>query len=530
MKTRFYIITVILVAVSALTSCNKFLDVMPDNRTEVDTDVKMQGLLVSAYPPTDYMLLTEFSSDNVDDFGPTNPNTDRFIDQVFAWKDITESDNEDTESLWGNSYMAIANANQVIQSIEDMGGAQENGLTAEMAEALLCRAYNHFILVNVFAQNYSTKYSATDLGITYMAAPELELNPKYKRQSVAEVYEAIDKDLQIALKWVDDKYLTVPKYHFNKKAAYAFAAMFYLFYEKWDESIKYADLCLGSEPSTVLRDWKAQAAMTQDYEVLTNHFIDSSLSCNLLLITAYSKMGLAFGPYSVYSKYSHGRYISEQESALALATLFGASNRDFYYSPVKVYGATNLDKQIFWKLPYLFEYTDPVAQIGYYRTVYPAFTTDYTLLQRAEAKIIRSAAGDLDGAAKDMSIWHNNISRMDFDLTPESIHAMMKDIPYSQWDSSTVKKPLNPDFAIEEAGSLQESMLQFNILLKRVEGLGQGLRWFDVKRYGIEVVRRIINSKGEPESYEDELVVRDKRRAIQIPKKVVDAGYDANPR
>ena len=530
MKTRFYIIAILLVAVSALTSCNKFLDVMPDNRTEVDTDVKMQGLLVSAYPPTDYMLLTEFSSDNVDDFGPTNPNTDRFIDQVFAWKDITESDNEDTEMLWGNSYMAIANANQVIQSIEDMGGAQENGLTAEMAEALLCRAYNHFILVNVFAQNYSTKYSATDPGITYMSHPENELDPKYKRQSVAEVYEAIDKDVTTALQWVNDKYLTVPKYHFNKKAAYAFAAMFYLYYEKWDESIKYADLCLGSEPATSLRDWKTQASMTQDYEVLTNHYIDSTLPCNLLLMTAYSKMGLAFGPYSVYSKYSHGRYLTEQEDALALATLFGASNKDFYYSPVKIYGATNLDKCIFWKLPYLFEYTDPVAQIGYYRTVYPALTTDYTLLQRAEAKILRSAAGDLDGAASDMNMWLNNISRMDFQLTPESIHTMMKDIPYAQWDTSTVKKVLNPDFTIEDKASLQESMLQFNILLKRVEGLGQGLRWFDVKRYGIEIERRIINSKGEPESPGDKLVIRDKRRAIQIPKKVIDAGYEANPR
>ena len=73
----------------ALAGCDKFLDKMPDNRAEIDTQQKIQALLVSAYPPTDYMLVTEFMSDNVDDYGNNNPYTDRFIDQVFAWDDVT---------------------------------------------------------------------------------------------------------------------------------------------------------------------------------------------------------------------------------------------------------------------------------------------------------------------------------------------------------------------------------------------------------------------------------------------------------
>ena len=95
----------------------------------------------------------------------------------------------------------------------------QQGLTAEMAEALLCRAYSHFILVNMFAQAYSKETAATDPGITYMLQPEQGLNPKYKRNTVAEVYDFIDKDLQAALPYVSDGYYTVPKYHFNKKAA-----------------------------------------------------------------------------------------------------------------------------------------------------------------------------------------------------------------------------------------------------------------------------------------------------------------------
>ena len=523
-------ITLLSLAVAALslTACDQFLDVMPDNRTEIDSQKKVRSLITAAYPETDYLLLSEFMSDNVDDYGPNNPNTDRFIDQVYHWEEITESDNEDPEMLWGNTYIAIAAANQAIQSIKDMGGAEKTGLTAEMAEALLCRAYNHFVLVNMFAKAYNSKTAAADLGVTYMQAPETELNPKYERNTVAEVYELIDKDLQEALPWVSDTYYSVPKYHFNQKAAYAFAARFYLFYEKWDKAIEYANMALGSQPSTMLRDWKYIGSMVQDEDVVMNHFIDASLNANLMLVTAYSALGLCFGPYSYYGKYAHGSYLANNEDGIALASLFGKTNAAFYYSRMYVYSATNLDKTIFWKIPYLFEYTDPVARIGYYRAVYPAFTGDQLLPERAEAKILTK---DYEGAAQDMNIWLSNISKDDYNLTADQIDKLMTDNvkDYSTWSNSTVKKQLNPGFDIEKGGK-QENLLHFVLLLKRVDGLQQGLRWFDVKRYGIEICRRIIGPDGVPASKVDELSVNDARRALQIPKKVIDAGYTPNPR
>ncbi|MCQ2146567.1 MAG: RagB/SusD family nutrient uptake outer membrane protein [Bacteroidales bacterium] len=296
MKMNKFIYALAALALVA-TSCDKFLDVMPDNRTELNNQEKIRAFLTSAYPETDYMLVTEFSSDNVDDYGENNPNHDRFIDQVYFWEDITETDNEDTENLWGNSYIAIAASNQAIEAIDNMGGPEKSGLQAEYAEALLTRAYNHFILVTVFAQAYSKETAATDPGITYMLQPEQGLNPKYERNTVAEVYDFIDKDLQAALPYVSDHYFTVPKYHFNKKAAYAFATRFYLYYENWKEAIKWADACLGTQPSSLLRDWKNVASLTQDEDVIMEHYIDAGLSCNLLLLTAYSKMGLCFGPW-----------------------------------------------------------------------------------------------------------------------------------------------------------------------------------------------------------------------------------------
>jgi len=56
------------------------------------------------------------------------------------------------------------------------------------------------------------------------------------------------------------------------------------------------------------------------------------------------------------------------------------------------------------------------------------------------------------------------------------------------------------------------------------------MRWFDIKRYGIEIPRRLMNSDGNPVQITDWLRVDDPRRAIQIPQKVVNAGLTPNPR
>lgn len=548
MKTNrtIYALTAAAAALLALTSCNDFLDKMPDNRAELDTKEKVRALLVSAYPENDYMLVTEFMSDNVDDYGPNNPYTDRFIDQVYAWADVTERDNESPENIWDANYNAIASANHAIQAIEIMAeeiegyhapagslldravaAAKATGMQAELAEALLCRAYAHFMLVNIFALNYNTNTSDKDLGITYCYAPETTLNPKSERQSVKEIYESIDADLQAALPNVGDSYYTVPKYHFNQKAAYAFASRFYLFYEQWSEAIKYADLCLGPGivpgSGNTLRDWADQAAMPQDKDAITNNYISASVNANLLLITAYSKMGLAFENYYTYSKYSHGAYLANNEDGIALTKLWGGSNST-YYMPMKIYSATNMNRVIFWKLPYLFEYTDPVAGIGYYRTVYPALTTDEVLLNRAEAKIMME---QYDEALEDINLWVRNIAKNPQALTEEKIKSYFDSMDYCVWDRSTPKKELHPAFAISER---QEPFLHCVLNLKRIETLGNGLRWFDIKRYGIEIERRVMNMAGNPSVKTDQLMKDDLRRAVQIPKKVVDAGYEKNPR
>ena len=275
----------------ALTSCNEWLDVMPDNRAEVDTAEKVEKLLVSAYPENAYIMLAELSSDNVDDFGEDSPYSERIYTQVYQWSEVTESDNEDPKSVWGALYGAITNANQAIVAIEEMG-ADTPELKASLGEALLCRAYNHFMLASLFCQAYDPATANQDLGIPYMDKPETELNPQYERGTVADVYAAIEKDLQKGLPLVNDAGYSVPKYHFNEKAAYTFASRFYLNYGKWDECIECASKALGSSPSELLRDYATLASLPKELDVVGPQYNSTNAKNNFLVQTAYKSQVL----------------------------------------------------------------------------------------------------------------------------------------------------------------------------------------------------------------------------------------------
>lgn len=516
----------IILGAACMTSCDDFLDTNPDNRATIDSEQKVENLLVGAYPDKDHIYVAELVSDNIDDFGENNPETERFCEDTWAWKDEKENDNESLNDFWEGSFVSISAANEALKAIENMPAS--SAMQEAKGEALMCRAYNYFMLANMFCMPYDKAKNDNQLGLPYLTEPEVKLNPKYERGNMTELYNNIQADIEAGLPLVNGSYYTVPKYHFNKRAAYALATRFYLFTEQWEKAIEAATMCLGDNASAVLRDWKSMAAMTQSFDAISNQFINADENANLLLLTSYSGAGLFFGPYRYNSRFSHGKYLAENEDIRA-NQLWG-NYTSFYVTP-KAYAATNLDKTIFWKLPYIFEYTDPVAKIGYYRTVYPTLTTDETLLSRAEAYIMLK---QYDKACADMTMWMQSITKSKTVLTTDIINEFYKNAKYSYSDAagleSQLKKHLNPSFAIDAEGSTQENMLQALLTFRRTETMHMGLRWFDIKRYGIEIPRRVMSSDGKPAKKTDFLSKDDPRRALQLPNKVLDAGLEKNPR
>lgn len=69
MKKRNLIYVAALGASIMFSSCNDFLDTMPDSRTEVNNEKKITDILVSAYSQTYPIMFYELSSDNTMDSG-----------------------------------------------------------------------------------------------------------------------------------------------------------------------------------------------------------------------------------------------------------------------------------------------------------------------------------------------------------------------------------------------------------------------------------------------------------------------------
>jgi hypothetical protein len=509
-------------------SCNDFLDELPDNRAEVDNMDEVAKLLVSAYPEISHTLIAEMSADNVDDFkGPTNPYSDRFIDQIATWRDVTEDENESPANVWDAHYKAIACANHVLATIKELG--ETENLLPYKGEALLARAYNHFILVNMFSWHYNKKTSEQDLGIPYIKEPETELSPKYDRGTVAQVYELIEKDLEEGLPLIKDDIYKVPKYHFTRNASYAFATRFYLYYEKYDKVIEYANRVLGNNPSSLMRNWAALGQKTYDYEVFCQDYINDTHKSNLLLSAATSGCGAVFGLYTYCKRFTHTYYKTATETLAAPAPWGSFSSGTYnYYYPISYMGSESYDHVALAKMPYYMEYTDRVAGIGLYKSVFALFQAEEVLFNRAEAYIHTKRYAE---AVADIVTWQNSRFITSKTATLDNINKFYSGIDYYDPMKPTTKHKLNPLISTPITDSIQENLTHCILHARRVHTLFEGLRWFDIKRYGIVIHRRLLtNSSGPVDEVYDNLGVNDLRRVIQLPLDVIAAGLKANPR
>ena len=527
---------ILIIALSAImmlsVSCKKYLDVLPDNRAELNNTEKISKMLVSAYPRNSYLLPTELSSDNVDDYGQANPNTYRMLDQIFNWQEVTETNNDGVDRIWSACYGAIASANAAIAAIEEQGNP--TSLSAQRGEALVARAYSHFLLVNVFAQHYSPTKSTTDLGVTYMTTSETTLNPKYTRNTVAEVYDLMIKDIEAGIPLINDASYSnanVAKYHFNRSAANAFAARLFLYKGDWERAITYATASFGNNPTSYLRDWAYIATFSANFRNTAREYNSSTSKSNFLLSTPASNAGLTFGDAIVDSRYSHGRYLADRETILTLRTPHGNyAAAPGYRVRTYVYTAANLDRVALPHISYQFEISDPAAGTGFRRAVFAPFTLEEALLTRAEAYIHQK---NYTAALADMQLYVNNTYTAAGPVVSlASVNAWANGMPYATPAVSTAKKQFNSEYMIE-AGT-QENMLHAVLWYRRAETLSLGLRWFDVKRYGIEITRRtIIGAAGSTTVgtvSTNTLGVRDNRRALQLPLDVINAGLTPNPR
>jgi hypothetical protein len=476
MKQLSNILIIGLLLTGLMSSCDSFLDKTPDNRLRLDTYEKVAELVTNAYPNASGIFM-EWMSDNV---GPDSKNLQRDeITQAYTWQNVTQEYQDTPSFYWSSNYEAIAHANQALLALEEVKENNPEYKNAIRGEALACRAFAHFMLVNLFAKSYDPQTAATDPGIVIMENPEVTLLANYQRSTVKEVYDFIEKDLLEAINLVSDRYYkNSGKYHFNKNAVLAFASRFFLFKQDYESSAKYATMLLGDGyNSRMIRDYSQLYTGTTS-EIIARKFTDPTLLPNLLLVRKD-----IFYAYKAYAGYRFNQDIYDN---------LVISKKDQRFSVTYGFSGTTTFLPKFERE--LIHRASVTASSGFPYTVEVALRAEEVFFNRLEAWV-----------------------RLDINKTQfeSQFNSYLKGVYAGTIDYSTLSKSYKSTFP-----TMGDKELRLRMVLdeKRREFIEEGIRWFDICRNHLSVIHKDVSGA----TYV--LTENDPRKVIQIPETAIKIG------
>lgn len=495
MKKYFLIIFLFFTASILFISCKKFLDKNPDSRAELNNAEKITQLLTTAYPNASYASFTEAMSDNANDKAKSQVE-DINILLAYLFEDNVDDDDQDTPGFyWSNCYSAIAAANQALDAIASM--QNPDGFNAQKGEALICRAYAHFMLVNLFAKSYDEATAASDPGIPYVTEPETVVFKNYDRGTVKSVYENVENDLTTGLPLINDAIYTVPKFHFTKKAANAFASRFYLFKKDYAKAAQYASATYpNNDFGANMRPWTT-TYKTYTFNELVAAYTKDDQTANILLCNAGS----------LYARnYATRNYGVRTDTLLTniRKSPSAAGSASWAYS-IYLYSQ---DDYFIPKWDEFFAESFPGAGYGLPYIMMPLFTTEEILFNRAEAY---TYLGQYDNALADINTFCSK--------------------RITSYNPSTQSVTLAKALAYYNTSDPKEALIRTILDYRRLEFVFEGMRWFDNCRYKMKVVHP-IRKIGEPNTILDSVVntAESKTRLLQIPQSATKSGVPLNPR
>jgi starch-binding outer membrane protein, SusD/RagB family len=442
MKTQ-HIFGILLVAAIGVTGCKDYLDIKPkgqmipsstdDYRKILDyvgnkNSVGLQSTIYNTYGITNYLA---------DDYQVADSAT---FKTILSNKGVPINDRGDlfrwakegsiyTETLedpdWLSLYGQIFIANTALDGLPKASGSEsaKNGL---MAEARFHRAFCHLALVNIYAKHYTPAGAATDLGVPLRL--DISLTAPLIRATVKEVYDAIITDLESAIPDLPDiqKYSHRP----NKAAACALLARTYLYQGNYAKALEYANLGLTS--TDFLYDFNTTLIRIPG-DPLYNYFdqtitawYDKELLCQketCMVSGTYYRNYILSDAQTINNLYD---VVNDLRFFVKFGALSGAS---YTYSEVtRRWGST----------------------IGYYPIV--GVTVPEMMLTRAESLARIGGAANLSAAI-----------------------AELNKLRVKRYITGTYVNYVTSNYS-------QAQIIQLVLDERRRELLGNGLRWFDLKR------------------------------------------------
>lgn len=484
MKFRYYF--VILTLIFSSLSCKKFLNEPYDNRVNPKETEQFAQVLTDAYPLR-HEMFTDILTDDYQYYATLAQATinQRFLPMYLYSDEYPQNIATGPENAYSEFYAKIYRANIVIEGVLSSTRGSEEYKNAVMGEALLIRAYCHFMLVNLFAQHYDPNTASTDLGIGIVTTVSKGNQQLVKRNTVQEVYDQVEKDATDGLAYFNKGVDFIPTnpYHFSLASANAFMSRVKLYKGEWDSCTKYADAVIA-EKGRIVRNLANDLSLVRinSREYYATMFMDPPSHPNILM-SCYSS-SLSFLTPTGYTLC--GFFPTDALRAMYKSATTVKDRRD----SVLIAVGTVIDDQVVCT-----KYnTQPNNPNSFVRAAY--FTTEEVLLNRAEA-VLKSSTGTIDDA--------------------------LLDINALRAGRYTVYTPL------VAANFTKETLLTLVLLERRKELLNEGYRWFDVKRFKIPVDHYLGRGLPSPAA---SLGATDLRKALQIPltEQLGNPGIQLNPR
>jgi hypothetical protein len=197
----------------SMSGCEKFLDVKPKGVDIIRTTDQYNGLFnnpnlntflnVRNQPGSITLLLGSaemplYMGDDVySSSGFLNAIPNVAFQNGFKWEaDLYQPTDEPNE--WGAFYNQLYPYNLVAAGVLESEGGTESKKKELLAEAKACRAFNHFLVGNLFGQPYNEATATTDLGVPIVVEANIALE-NFPRATVQQLYDFVISELTEAI-------------------------------------------------------------------------------------------------------------------------------------------------------------------------------------------------------------------------------------------------------------------------------------------------------------------------------------------
>ena len=560
MKRLIYFALLGVITLSA-PGCSDFLDTIPDNRTEIDEISKVSKLLANAYPRKTYAGILEARCDGMVDFGTTlsgsqqNESYEYMRAGFYLMPQVQAESDDSYERFWEDCYRAVSYANFALEALDEYG-EEWDAAEAKLlrAEAKVCRAYAHFMLVCMYTNMFQYNRQAANPGIPYVEEPEEQVFKKYDRETVAVTLNKVKEDLFSELDNLGGpSAYSVPHFRFIRNAALAFAVRYCLFTKDYQGVINYANMLIPTAAShQVLTGSNNQNFDgTQKQYVTENDLAFQWCKTKMLSWTAYSSSGTnLYQPGIFFSNPANSSFLlSSEVESIVMRTFLGTYMASYAYSmeTVSDMATANIsgsrwalqplqlsgDNTAFW-IKYYEDMllVNEAAGIGYVYVKTNLFRLEEVLLARAEAKAMLGVMVDnsyFDGAIDDLNMYMNtkiyNYNYSNHRLDRSRIR------DYYLTQTGNAESFVNNEFnqsVFDGYGTFETTMLKSLLLcimdFRRVEFAFEGMRYFDILRWNIPVTHTRMRDNMSRTMYPD-----DDTRILQIPESTILSGLQPNP-